>query len=210
MDRFAATLREHPISDHAWIGAWEVTALVDLSQEEPRLLGHETPNYSSLGVAAASGRAVVADWFASSALQVNPGVAAPEVEGPDTLWFAPTDEPSRGASFRNHGPFPLDVALSGENVTFSADSFSIDAYSTYTVTVAWTDDRSRGTQVDWTTNDPDEPTGSFMLKQADQGVGTIHEDFTLPGVELPAGDEASWTLSETRGKAVVLVYWALY
>jgi len=196
---------------YAWIGAWEVTVLVDLQDDEPRLLGHETPVYSALGVASSNGRAMVADWFASTALEAVPGVAAPEVEGPDTLWFSALDEPSRAATFRNHGPLDLEVSLEVDGeANLSEDAFTVGAYSSHQVTVEWTGDRTRGTYIHWTTNDPDEPTGTLALRLADQGVGTLHEDFTLPGIELPDGDESTWTLSDTRGKAVVLVYWALF
>ena len=153
---------------------------------------------------------MVADWFASMALEVNPGQSSAEVEGPDTLWFPPSESSSRAAVFRNHGPFPLEVALSTDgDVSLSSDTLTVPPYSLGQVTVGWTAS-GPDVSVDWTTNDPDESTGSFRLKRADQGVGTVHDDFTLPGIELPGGDESTWTLSDTRGKAVVLVYWALF
>ena len=73
--------------DRAWIGAWAVTALVDLAAEPPTILGHETPAFSAMGVGASGGRAVVADWFASVALQAQDGVAGPEIVVDEAVYF---------------------------------------------------------------------------------------------------------------------------
>ena len=126
------------------------------------------------------------------------------------MWFGDSDE-SGTATFDNHGPMELEVGLSVDGeATLSVESFTVPPYSRYTVTVNWTGDRARDVTVSWTSNDPDESIGTFAVQKADQGVGTLHDDFTLPGIELPDGDEGQWTLSDTRGKAVVLVYWALF
>jgi len=199
--------------DRAWIGAWEVTALVDLAATPPVVLGHEPPKDSAMGVAASGGRAVVADWFYSTALQATDGVAGPELVVEDALFFDPTQSSTRRLHFENHGALDMDVRIdrTGDGYTVSDTAFAVAPGERAVVTVSWPEEsRPSTSELSWSSNDPDEPTGTITLQPADQGIGTEHEDFTLPGFQLPDDTERNWTLSDTRGKVHVLVYWALY
>ena len=70
-------------------------------------------------------------------------------------------------------------------------------------------DTATGGGIAWTSNDPDEASGRIELQQADQGIGSTHVDFTLAGIDMPSGEEGTWTLSDQQDSAVVLVYWSL-
>ena len=199
--------------DNGWIGAWEVTALVDLSANPPVVLGHEVPEDSAMGVGASGGRAVVADWFHSTALGANDGFAGPELLVASDLYFDPELASTQRLDVENHGPIALELTLDGADpgYSLSESTVTVPPGERTVLTVAWTDDsRPAPSDLRWTSNDPDEPSGIVRLQPADQGIGTEHEDFTVPGIQLPDTSERSWTLSEARGKVVVLVYWALF
>jgi len=199
--------------DRAWIGAWATTALVDLAAEPPVVLGHEAPQDSAMGVAASGGRALVADWFYSTALEAVDGTAGPEIEPTAALYFDQAVASSQAATFENHGVHDLEVTFGtpGAGFEVSDPTITVAPGASGSVVVRWpSDSRPPNSTLSWTSNDPDEPSGTVALGPADQGVGTSHEDFSAPGFQLPDTDERIYTLSEARGKVVVLVYWALF
>ena len=65
-------------------------------------------------------------------------------------------------------------------------------------------------QVSWRSNDPDEPSGAVPLNTASSGVGSAHPDFTLSGFTWPDRTLQSFRLSDYKGKALFLAYWADY
>lgn len=199
--------------DRAWIGAWAVTGLVDLAADPPVMLGHEPPAYSSMGVGASGGRAVVADWFASTALQANDGMAGPEIVVDDALYFDWEDSNTQLLSVTNHGVMDLELSTdpAADGYMITPTALTVAPGTSATLRVDWQggESPSRAT-MEWTSNDPDETTGTVSLGPTDQGMGTEHDDFSSPGFQLPESAERIYTLSDERGKAVVLVYWALF
>lgn len=148
--------------DRAWIGAWEVTALVDLAAEPPVVLGHETPLYSAMGVGAAGGRAVVADWFASTALQAEEGVAGPELVMDSALFFDPDAPSTRLLEVSNHGPLALEWATDAEvdGYTVSPPALTLAPGERTTVRVEWAGSTAAPrADLAWRANDPDEASG---------------------------------------------------
>lgn len=199
--------------DRLWIGAWEVTALADLAAEPPVVVGHETPVWSAMAVAGAQGRAVVADWYAATALAAVDGARGPELVPPLDLYFDPRAPRVAAATFENGGTEPLSVSLSvdGDAFSVSPTELTIPPHSAQAVVITPEADWS-GARADlsWTTDDADEPTGSTALAPADQGVGSQHVDAVLQGFRLPDRSLQSFDLADARGKIVVLVYWALF
>ena len=199
--------------DHAWIGAWAVTGLVDLAAEPPVMLVHEPPAYSSMGVGASGGRAVVADWFASTALQANDGMAGPEIVVDDALYFDRDAASTQFLRVANHGVMDLvlNTDPAADGYTISPTTLTVAPGTSESLQVDWQggDTPSRAT-LEWLSNDPDEVDGRVSLGPTDQGTGTEHDDFSSPGFQLPDDTERIYTLSDERGKAVVLVYWALF
>ena len=196
---------------HAWVAGWSLVALIDLAAEVPRVLGHEPSRFTSHGVAARGGRAMVADWFTSTAMQAVDGVAGPEVDAPAILFLKPdVDGANLTTTLANHGPFDLDLSFTPDsNVLLSADTVTVPAYSSVGMRVEVLGDTATGGGIAWTSNDPDEASGRIELQQADQGIGSTHVDFTLAGIDMPSGEEGTWTLSDQQDSAVVLVYWSL-
>ncbi len=196
---------------YAWVAGWSLVALVDLSNDVPRVLGHEPSRFTGHGVAAAGGRAIVADWFTSTAMQVVEGVAGPELDLPARVYLKPDVSGGNDtATVTNYGPLELEMSLTPDtNVVLSSENLLVPAYSSLGLRIELLGDTATGGGVAWTSNDPDESSGRIEIEQADQGIGSSHVDFTLPGIEMPSGDEGRWTLSDHQGSAVVLVYWSL-
>lgn len=199
--------------DRLWIGAWEVTALADLDAEPPVVLSHEDPSWSAMAVAGRGGRAVVADWFASTSLQAADGVRGAELVAPGDLYFDRDALGPETLRLENAGTEPLVVDLRVDSTRFvlATPTLTLDPLDIATVAVtpqpSW--DGST-TTLQWTSNDPDEPSGSLSLAAVDQGVGSAQVDFTLPGFQLPDTSLQSFSLADARGKVLVLIYWAYF
>jgi hypothetical protein len=199
--------------DRLWIGAWEVTALAALDAEPPVVLSHEDPSWSAMAVAGRGGRAVVADWFASTSLQAVDGVRGPELVAPGDLYFDRDALGPETLRLENAGTEPLVVDLRVDSTRFvlATPTVVLDPLDIATVTVTpqptW--DGST-TTLQWTSDDPDEPSGSLSLAAVDQGVGSAQVDFTLPGFQLPDTSLQTYSLADARGKVLVLIYWAYF
>lgn len=198
--------------DRLWIGAWEVSALADLAVEPPVVIGHESPTFSAMGIAAAGGRAVVADWFASAALEAVDGMRSPEVVPPRDLYFPLDSDIALAATFENGGTGELVISVDApsDGYTVSPTSLALAPGAAGVVVVTPPSDGRPRTTMRWSSNDIDEPEGTVLLAAADQGVGSEHVDFSLQGFEVPDRSLRTYNFADTRGKVVVLVYWALF
>ena len=63
--------------------------------------------------------------------------------------------------------------------------------------------------LEWTSNDPDELSGSITLKAATDGTGSHHEDFELPLISAE-GILGNARLSDYQGKVLFLAWWSDY
>lgn len=197
--------------DWVWVGAWEVTALAWIGGEEPVVIGHESPVASAMAVGARDGRAVVADWFFSTALQRAEGVAGPEIVAQESAWFDAGE--TAGVRFENDGIFDLDVTVDapGGGYAVEATAFTLAPGEVETLLVtAPTGEIPDVIDLNWHSNDPDESDGRTRLRRSNQGVGTTHDDFSLQGFTWPDGALDTYALSEQRGSVVFLAYFALY
>jgi hypothetical protein len=199
--------------DRLWIGAWEVAALADLAAEPPVVLGHETPTWSAMAVAAAGGRALIADWYSVTSLEAVDGARGPELVPPPDLYFSTEAVGPEAAIFENGGTEPLELRfeLEGGGFTFEPERLELEpgAFGSVVLTPedGWGGARA---SLEWESNDADEAEGVVELAPADAGVGTPHVDFTLQGYQLPDESLQSFAFADTRDKVVVLVYWALF
>lgn len=199
--------------DRLWIGTWEVAALADLAAEPPVVLGHETPTWSAMAVAAAGGHALIADWYSVTSLEAVDGARGPELVPPPDLYFSTEDAGPEAAVFENGGTETLDLRFELEGGGFSVTPERLElepgAFGTVLVTpeAGWSGERA---SLEWESNDADEAEGVVQLAPADAGVGTTHVDFTLQGYQLPDESLQTFDFADTRGKVVVLVYWALF
>jgi hypothetical protein len=198
--------------DYLWIAGWTQVALAWLGEGGPVILGHESPNVCALGVGGGGGVAVVGDWNAATAMTLTEGVGGPELVIAETLWFTEGGG-SQSVRIDNDGIFDLTLSLSAPTAGFSADTGDLTLAPgqshTLTITPPLTRDAGPG-QLAWTSNDPDEQSGSISLSWASMGVGSSHPDFTMQGFTLPDTTLTSFTLSDFRGQAVYLAYWAVY
>ena len=214
--------------DNLWMGAWEVTALAWLGEGGPVVVGHEAPLYSAMGLGARDGVAIVADWFAATGVRRIAGAAGPEIHTEDTQTFQ-EDGGSEQVTFTNYGAFPLDISLEAPGDGFSADPLTLSLVPGERGTVVVTPPTGplrdstlrwrvvtpptgplRDSTLRWSSSDPDEPTGTVRLEAPRGGVGEPHPDFELAGFTWPDTTLTSHRLSDYKGKAVFLAYWADY
>jgi hypothetical protein len=199
-------------NDEVWVAGWEQVSLVRVTADGLIALGDEPPVFNGMGVAARNGHAVVADWYGTMTLARERDVAGPEISVDEKVYFAAGGD-VESVWFRNNGAFALEVTLDepADGYTASATSFQVAPGQTEIVRfTAPADLPNQSTTLGWTSNDPDEPTGSLLLSKADRSVGTAHSDFTLNGFTWPSADAQTFKLSEQRGKVVFLAYFALY
>ncbi|RME24663.1 MAG: hypothetical protein D6798_10675, partial [Deltaproteobacteria bacterium] len=198
--------------DHAWTGSWEVAGLVWIGDEStPVVIGHEEVSESAMGVGAGHGKAMVADWFHATAMQLDPDVAGPELVIPDELPLADGQTDPERLELWNNGAFDLDLTLTvtGGELGVSEESLVLAPGEKRTVLVD-PGTRNTGGTISWTSNDPDEPAGNLNVSVAVTQVGEPHVDFELPGFSWPDGELTNSRLSDFEGEVVFLAYWAEY
>jgi len=191
--------------DWLWIAAWEVAALAWVGRGEPRVVGHEAPRASAMGIGAKDGVALLGDWEFATILRQVPDTQGPEVhlEGVDVI----ADE----ASFevRNWGAGTLELAFEeSESVELSHQELSLGAGEAVTLTAALEGDSA--VELGWTSNDPDELEGALSIGPASGVLGSEHAEMELLGF-LPPDDALSpYRLADYRGQVVVLVYFTTW
>lgn len=197
--------------DEVWVGSWQHTILIRLTSEGLITLGHEAPRFNSMGVAAADGKALVADWHGHMTLARERDVSSPEIIVGDDLYFQAGDT-TQHVRVENHGQFPLEWTVgevpSGFSVSESAVTIAPGAVEV--IQVEGPENLQQADALPWSSNDPDESSGEIVLARSDRGVGVEHPDFTLQGFTWPDRDTSEYTLSDHRGKVVVLAYFALF
>lgn len=180
-----------------WIAGWELTALAHWPEgEEAVIVGHELPRQSAMGVAAQGGLAAIAGWGENQLLEAT-GSKGPELHLPEEVQVEPGS--TRRLNITNWGAQPLELELAGESLEIAPGGVAA-------ITLELQDESV--TDLDWTSNDPDEPSGSLKLSPTDEILGTEHVDFTLEGFEGFEGEIQTTTLSEHRGEVVLLAYWS--
>jgi hypothetical protein len=196
--------------EYLWIGAWEVTALAWLGAGGPVVIGHEEPQFSAMAVGAYNGTALVADWMSATVLRRVDGLAGPELHTASQLTFQ-RDTPAQ-LSVVNHGAFPLRFSIDGVSNGYSVEpeELSIAPGSGGVIVVTPPSGSAPNSALLWSSDDPDEVSGTLPLLQASSGVGTAHDDFELLGFSWPDTSLSTHRLSDYQGKALFLAYWADY
>jgi hypothetical protein len=169
-----------------------------------------------MGVAAAGGNAIVADWYQSTVLQQVNERWGSEVHLPVAMRFREGDAISQPLSVYNYGAQPLEIAFTDIPTGFNVEHSEDDGQSA-TVAVGgreifyvsapngnWAPDN-----IHWTSNDPDELTGRIEIRPSTSGEGSLHPDFALPLVSRN-GSEGTARLSDFEGKVLFLSWWSDY
>lgn len=179
--------------------------------EEPVLINTEQTEQWAMHVAAINDRAYVADWAYLAIYQTRSGQSAPDL-APATTSIYVTAESQQVITLDNLGNAPLTLlgADSGSGdvvVEFSADSIAPGGSAKMGIT--YTGSSAEKVSICLGTDDPDEPEWIFEVTTGEvgsnTGLGTLAPDFTLTDL-----DGVSHTLSDQRGKPVVLAYFATW
>gem|GEM_PF-1011754 len=195
--------------DHLLASGWYATVLAWIGDGEPRVLGHEDAVQWSMGVGALDGRVLVADWFYSAALQIEPGLAGPEIVVEEGIWVVEGEE-SVAVTFENAGIFDLEVSVgSPAGGSSSPDALTVAPGSAEAVVVTLPDGFANQTSLTWTSDDPDEPEGELRIDKGSQTLGTEHVDFELLGYTPPSTLMSSYALADYRGQVVFLAYFSV-
>ena len=191
--------------DWLWIGGWEVTALAWIGAAGPRVVGHENFHGVAMGIGAKDGVALVPAWQNLGVVRRTGDVAGPEVHAPRLLHLVQGEQTLH---LQNWGAYALEVELTGTGVTLSSSALTLAPGEGERVQVI----AQNGGQgaIDLSTNDPDEASVQIPVSANSTTLGSVHDDFTLPGFAWPDGTESSVSLSDYEGRPVFIGYWALY
>jgi hypothetical protein len=197
--------------DEVWVGSWQHTVLLRLTDDGLVTMGHEAPRFSAMGVSASGGTALVADWHGHMTLQRERDVASPELIVNEDLYFGAGDA-TQNVRVENHGPLPLEWAFGEVPDGFSVSEAAVTVApgGVEVITVEGPETLDYRAALPWSSNDPDESSGEIALAPPDRGVGAAHPDFSLQGFTWPDRDTSEYTLSAYEGKVVVLAYFALF
>ncbi len=198
--------------DYLWASAWSDVALIWLGAGGPVVLGTEDVKYSTLGIGAGGARAVCADWFATTAFEVVPGVAGPELVVPTDVFAVGDDPPTAEFELSNLGAMTLEATVSAvdSSVQLSQTDLVLEPGDTVRLVVTGETGRPLSTELKIDSNDPDELNKSISVRTGEQSLGQEHEDFTVEGYVAPDTTLLPYTLSEQRGRVTVLAYFAVY
>lgn len=197
--------------DEVWVGSWQHTVLLRLTDDGLVTMGHESPRFSAMGISAEGGTALVADWHGHMTLQRERDVSSPELIVNEALYFTAGDT-TQIVRVENHGPRPLEWDFSEipEGFSVSGSAVTVAPGGVEIIQVVGPETLDYLAALPWSSNDPDESSGEIALAPADRGVGAAHPDFSLQGFVWPDRDTSEFSLSAQEGKVVVLAYFALF
>lgn len=197
--------------DDVWVGSWEQTVLLRLTDSGLVSVGHQAARFSAMGVDARDGTALVGDWHGHMTLAREAGVQGPELDVGERAFFSER-APAQELRVANHGELPLEWSTEASIPGFRIEpsSVTVGPGETALVRVEAEDGGDFRGILRWTSSDADESAGEVRLEPPVTGVGTLHADFSLQGFVWPERDLSTYTLSEQRGRVVVLAYFALY
>ncbi len=193
--------------EQLWIAGWELSALALWPQGgEAVTVGHELPGQSAMGIAAQDGLAAVAGWGELQLLEAT-GADGAELHLPPEIQVSPGS--ARVLKITNWGSRELSLDLEpAPEVSLSTTSLQLEPGGSGLLTVELAEGVTEELALPWTSNDPDETSGSLALQPTHDLLGTEHPDFTLEGFVNPTGDSSTTTLSDHRGEVVLLAYWS--
>ncbi len=201
------------------VANWTDVRLYDVSGAVPRVLAvdHVAAAGSeprTLAAAAAGDRVYAGEWEGLHVFQLDRNLVGPELTPHDLHldWAADGAEQTATLTLTNEGQQPLvldgvDVPDDGWTVYPIEAELLAGASERLTVHYAGGEESQRGALI-LHTNDPDEPTTAIDLRVGGDGVfvGDPAPDLTATAVNT--GE--TLTLSDQRGKVVILSYFATF
>jgi hypothetical protein len=193
-----------------WAANQQDVVAFDISQpREPSLVNTEQTEQWAMHIAARDNRVVVADWAYLHIYEADPSIIAPDMAPSSTKVYLP-EGGSVSLSVSNLGGGPLSL-LGGEapGVLVESDRTTIGSGRQASIRLSFTG-AAADTVACLSSDDPDEPDHYIEIVATEPGgpgagVGSAAPDFTLEDL-----DGQSLTLSDQRGKPVVLAYFATW
>ncbi|MCP4809983.1 MAG: hypothetical protein GY913_07690 [Proteobacteria bacterium] len=194
--------------DWAWIAAWEVVGLAWLGEGGPIMVGHEDPEQSAMGLGARDGVALIGDWQNMTVMERTGDKMGPEVHPPGPILYQSGNDAPLPMVWTNFGAETLEITLQEAGLELSETELSLEPGEGKLVTI--TLGNSATSQIAWSSNDPDEPTGQVLVDTANTGLGTEHPEMTLSGFVPPSQSVETYSLSDYAGKPVFIGYWTTW
>jgi len=195
--------------DYLWASAWSQIMLTWLGGDEPVMVGHEPSAESAMALGALSGgRVLVAEWKKLTLMERTDGVAGAEVDLSSELWWPVEQAGSQSTSVLNGGAEDLSLAF-GETEGWTVDPAALTLGPGERQTLRLSPD---GTPTDallpWTSNDPDEPSGTLALTLADTTLGQPHPDFSLESYTPPNQTQSVLTQDDLLGRIAYIAWFS--
>ena len=198
--------------DYAYTASWSQIEVAWVGAGGPFGVAHEPGQQLALGVGARDGAVVVADWFRLDVVAHDRDLAGPELDAPERVTFSDGD--AMAITVHNGGAMDLELELEmapgGEGYEVTPTSLAIAPGGAEVVVVDPTANELPGSEIRLSTNDPDEQGAVIELAWGAGSVGDEVEDFELPGFTVSDPTTRPYALSDYRGKAVFLAFWAEY
>ena len=176
---------------------------------DPVLINTEPTQQWAMHVTASEGLAYVADWGYLAVYEADDAVKSPDVAlGSDRVFLAPGEALTLSVANLGAGDLSLvGAAVSGAALTVEATADTLTSGERGQLRLTAPADDFDEATVCIASNDPDNPVQEITVVggQTENGVGSAAPDFTLTDL-----DGVSHTLSDQRGKPVVLVYFATW
>lgn len=191
--------------ERLWITTWDEVVLARRTEDGWRSWSHEAPAQSAIGVAARGQRALLGDFTWCTLLEASEGLAGPELDLPEALHAEAGVR--RTLTLRNHGQGALELSFDElDGVELSENPIALEAGERRVLELTPTRTPAR---LSWTSNDPDEPSGTLLLEPG-LVEGQPHPDFELMGFAPPSPALQPYRLSEQRGEVVFLGFFTTW
>ena len=106
------------------------------------------------------------------------------------------------------GAETLEITLESQGVALSETELSLEPGEGQLMSI--TLGETATSQIVWSSNDPDEPSGQVLVDSATTGIGTEHAEMTLSGFVPPSQAVETYSLSDYAGKPVFIAYWTTW
>lgn len=197
--------------EYLWTATWNSVWLTWVGGSQAVHLGQESPKHSAMGLDAEGGKAIIADWYNSTVMVQNEGLWGPEVSLPAERFFANGGSDTQSIPITNYSSQELIVNFTPPtDFSLNETSFTVDPGKSEYIRVTSPSSSWHQMMLEWTSNDPDEVSGSITLRSAEDGVGSPHTDFTLPLITAADGMIGNVSLGDYQGKVLFLAWWSDY
>lgn len=196
------------MGDHLWVASWRGTNVAWLGGDRPFLLGHEpSPSYT-LQVDVFEDEVVTAGWWFADRYRLNPNKAAPVLYAPEHVVLGAAGQVTWRV--QNMGWMDLEIDLAASELTVDQASLVVPPGGYDAIDITVVGEVALPVDVAVTTNDPAFDDTTLQVRAAASGIGTEHPEVESLGFHPPSVAPTTYTLSEQRGRVMVLSYFAYW